>query len=52
MLEREQCLKEISDKLAYLETVIEFRNEAGFYDLNIVSETFYADLINLFMVFL
>lgn len=47
MFERERCLKEISDKLAYLETVIEFRNEAGFYDLNIVSETFYADLINL-----
>lgn len=48
MITQEQCLKIITDKLAYLEKVIEFRNEAGFYDLNIVSETFFSNLINLF----
>ncbi len=48
MITQEECLKKISDYLAYLKNVIEFRNEAGLYDLNTVSESFYGNLINLF----
>lgn len=48
MIVRENCLKNIAYNLAFLEKVIELRNEESFYDLNIAAETFYADLINLF----
>ena len=48
MIVRENCLKNIADSLAFLEKVIELRNEESFHDLNIAAETFYADLINLF----
>ncbi|MBP2029053.1 hypothetical protein J2Z35_002891 [Acetoanaerobium pronyense] len=47
MIDREICLKDIADSLAYLSRQVEIYNCVNFYDINIVAEDFYANLLNL-----
>lgn len=47
MLNRELYLKNIADSLALLSQQVTVRNAINLYDINIVAETFYADLLNL-----
>jgi len=47
MLNRELYLKNIADSLALLNRQVTVRNAINLYDINIVAETFYADLLNL-----
>ncbi len=47
MLNRELYLKYIADSLALLSQQVTIRNAINLYDINIVAETFYADMLNL-----
>ena len=47
MLNRELYLRSIADSLALLGQQVAIRNAINLYDINIVAETFYADLLNL-----
>ncbi len=47
MLKRESYIKQISDILAMLQSAIHLRGHASLYDINIVSEDFFKDLLNL-----
>lgn len=47
MLKRELYLKNIADSLSLLSQQVTVRNTINLYDINIVAETFYADLLNL-----
>lgn len=46
MMNRELYLKSIADSLALLSTQVSVRGAINLYDINIISETFYAGLIN------
>lgn len=46
-MKREILYKKIADHLALLVRRVEMRNASGFFDINFVSESFYADLLNL-----
>lgn len=47
MLKRENYIKQINDILAMLQSVIRIRGYASLYDINIISEDFLRDLLNL-----
>ena len=47
MLNREEYLKQIIQDLALLSKEIELRSTVNLYDINIIAEDFYADLLNL-----
>lgn len=47
MIDKESYLKDISDSLALLSKRVEIYNCVNFYDINIVAEDFYAELLNL-----
>ena len=46
-MNREVYLRNITDSLALLSQQISLRNAINLYDINIVAESFYADLLNL-----
>lgn len=47
MMNRELYLKNIADNLALLSRQVSVRNAISLYDINIVSESFYSELLNL-----
>lgn len=47
IMNRELYLKNIVDSLALLSSQVSVRNAINLYDINIVAESFYADLLNL-----
>ena len=47
MLKREEYIKSISDKLAILSKSIEFRGKLNLIDLNVIAESFVAEILNL-----
>lgn len=47
MMNRELYLKNIADSLALLSRQVSVRNAINLYDINIVAESFYAELLNL-----
>lgn len=47
MLNREVYLKQIIDNLALLSKQVELRGAINLYDINIIAEDFYAELLNL-----
>ncbi|MGD9677839.1 MAG: SMEK domain-containing protein [Vulcanibacillus sp.] len=47
MLDKESCLKDIADILALLSKQVEIYNCVSFYDINIIVEDFYAEMLNL-----
>lgn len=47
MVEKESCLKDIAESLALLSRRVEIYNCVSFYDINIVAEFFYAEMLNL-----
>ena len=46
MINREVYLKNIVDSLALLSKQVSMRGSINLYDINIISETFYAGLVN------
>lgn len=47
MIKKEMYLKDIADSLALLSREVEILNCVNFYDINIVAEDFFAELLNL-----
>lgn len=47
MIKKEMYLKDIADNLALLSREVEILNCVNFYDINIVAEDFFAELLNL-----
>lgn len=47
MLDRKFYLDNIADSLAHLSQQVALHNSINLYDINIISETFYADLLNI-----
>ena len=46
-MNRELYLKNIADSLALLSSQVSVRNAINLYDINIVAESFYSELLNL-----
>lgn len=46
MLRKEEYLQFVSDHLAVLESSVRRRGQLGLVDLNLIAETFFADVLN------